>query len=269
MISRDEVVQWLDDAPASDVEELELWFDDIEFGEQLELSLTDLDVWWERLGRDGERLGDDDDPALVGIEFREHLVASSRNPVGAWEAELIADQVDNAFVEYGAWAGLDATAADAALKSSLSGLVASSDALLARVQQVRLISQGGRIGLGEVTESGKSVFVPLDRVRTHRNTDKHGTYRWYNDYRLPEHRRAHSAGNRRQQLNMITYTLGVNALSMHVPPGPRPTTGPLSHLNRVNLTFERAQELENCPRWRWTPRFEVGAPGCGPYDGDS
>ena len=143
-------------------------------------------------------------------------------------------------------------------------------------QQVRLISQGGRIGLGEVTESGKPVFVPLDRIRTHRNTDKRGTYRWYNDYRLPEHlgggvvtvrlhanaedakrkfnraenvrqippgdpdfevlyrrrndaesinrhlddtlwlRRAHSVGNRRQLLNMITYTLGVNALSMHV-----------------------------------------------------
>jgi hypothetical protein len=45
-------------------------------------------------------------------------------------------------------------------------------------RQVRLISQGGRIGLGEVTESGKPVFVPLDRIRTHRNTDKRGTYRW-------------------------------------------------------------------------------------------
>jgi phospholipase C len=29
-------------------------------------------------------------------------------------------------------------------------------------------------------------------------------------------RRAHSVGNRRQLLNMITYALGVNALSMHV-----------------------------------------------------
>ncbi|MGK2954993.1 MAG: hypothetical protein ACSLFI_04905 [Solirubrobacterales bacterium] len=143
-------------------------------------------------------------------------------------------------------------------------------------EQVRLISQAGRIGLGEVTESGKPVFVPLDRIRTHRNTDKRGTYRWYNDYRLPEDlgggvvtvrlhanaedakrkfnraenvrqippgdpdfevlyrrrndaesinrhlddtlwlRRAHSVGNRRQLLNMITYALGVNALSMHV-----------------------------------------------------
>jgi len=29
-------------------------------------------------------------------------------------------------------------------------------------------------------------FVELPRVRTHRNTDKTG-YRWYNDYRLPDH----------------------------------------------------------------------------------
>ena len=26
------------------------------------------------------------------------------------------------------------------------------------------------------------MFVPLDRIRTHRNVDKRGTYRWYNDY---------------------------------------------------------------------------------------
>ena len=30
------------------------------------------------------------------------------------------------------------------------------------------------------------MFVPLERVRTHRNADKRGRYRWYNDYRLPE-----------------------------------------------------------------------------------
>jgi hypothetical protein len=53
-------------------------------------------------------------------------------------------------------------------------------------QEVRLIADGGRIGLGETTETGEPVFVPLERVRTHRNADKGGTYRWYNDYRLPE-----------------------------------------------------------------------------------
>lgn len=142
--------------------------------------------------------------------------------------------------------------------------------------EVRLISQGGRIGLGETTETGEPVFVPLERVRTHRNADKRGTYRWYNDYRLPEHlgggtvtvrlhtndedrrrkfnraenvrqippgdpdfetlykrrndaesinrhlddtlwlRRAHSVGARRQLLNLITYAMGVNAMSMRV-----------------------------------------------------
>ncbi len=30
------------------------------------------------------------------------------------------------------------------------------------------------------------LFTRLPRVRTHRNADK-GGYRWYNDYRLPEH----------------------------------------------------------------------------------
>lgn len=141
---------------------------------------------------------------------------------------------------------------------------------------VRLLAEGGRIGLGEVTETGEPVFVPLERVRTHRNPDKRGTFRWYNDYRLPERvgggvvtvrlhanhddakrkfnraenvrqiapgdpdfevlyrrrndaesinrhlddtlwlRRAHSVGHRRQLVNLITYALGVNGLSMQV-----------------------------------------------------
>ena len=141
---------------------------------------------------------------------------------------------------------------------------------------IRLIAQGGRIGLGEVADNGESVFVPLERMRTHRNPDKRGTFRWYNDYRLPERlgggvvtvrlhanhddakrkfnraenvrqiapgdpdfevlyrrrndaesinrhlddtlwlRRAHSVGHRRQLLNLITYALGVNGLSMQV-----------------------------------------------------
>ena len=51
---------------------------------------------------------------------------------------------------------------------------------------MRLIAKGGRIELGEITEIGEPVFVPLERVRTHRNADKGGTFRWYNDYRLPE-----------------------------------------------------------------------------------
>ena len=41
------------------------------------------------------------------------------------------------------------------------------------------------MGISVLTDTGKRTFLPLERVRTHRNTDK-GGYRWYNDYRLPE-----------------------------------------------------------------------------------
>jgi hypothetical protein len=143
-------------------------------------------------------------------------------------------------------------------------------------QTIRLLAEGGRVGLGEITDTGKSVFVALQRVRTHRNADKQGTYRWYNDDRLPEHlgagvvtvrlhtngddedrkfnraenvrqippgdpdfetlyrrrndaesinrhlddtlwlRRAHTIGARRQLLNLITYAMGVNAMTMQL-----------------------------------------------------
>jgi len=142
--------------------------------------------------------------------------------------------------------------------------------------EVRLIAKGGRIGLGEITETGEPVFVPLERVRRHRNADTIRTFLWYNDYRLPERlgggivtvrshsndedkrrkfnraenvrqippgdpdfetlykrrndvesinrhlddtlwlRRAHAVGARRQLLNVITYAMGVNAMSMRV-----------------------------------------------------
>ncbi|MPZ68287.1 MAG: hypothetical protein GEU71_02015 [Actinobacteria bacterium] len=49
----------------------------------------------------------------------------------------------------------------------------------------RLYASGGAIGLGELTDTGEVEFVELERVRTHRNADKNGLYRWYNDYRLP------------------------------------------------------------------------------------
>ena len=51
---------------------------------------------------------------------------------------------------------------------------------------VRLYAQGGALGIGELDESGNLHFVELERVRTHRNADKNGKYRWYNDYRLPD-----------------------------------------------------------------------------------
>jgi hypothetical protein len=51
---------------------------------------------------------------------------------------------------------------------------------------IDLYAQGGAIGIGTLAADGELLLTPLPRVRTHRNTDKSG-YRWYNDYRLPEH----------------------------------------------------------------------------------
>lgn len=52
---------------------------------------------------------------------------------------------------------------------------------------VALFAQGGAIGIGTLTETGDRTFTPLRRIRTHRNADKAGTFRWYNDYALPHH----------------------------------------------------------------------------------
>lgn len=42
------------------------------------------------------------------------------------------------------------------------------------------------MGIGELTDTGDLLFIALRRARTHRNRDKNGKYRWYNDYRLPD-----------------------------------------------------------------------------------
>ncbi len=51
---------------------------------------------------------------------------------------------------------------------------------------VDLHAQDGAIGLGQLTDKGELHFVPLTRIRTHRNQDKNGRYRWYSDYQLPD-----------------------------------------------------------------------------------
>jgi hypothetical protein len=51
---------------------------------------------------------------------------------------------------------------------------------------ITLYAKGGAVGLGELSETGDLTFTELPRVRTHRNRDKNGQYRWYNDYRLPQ-----------------------------------------------------------------------------------
>ncbi|MEX1046415.1 MAG: hypothetical protein WD050_03295 [Actinomycetota bacterium] len=56
-----------------------------------------------------------------------------------------------------------------------------------RSVRLRLFAEAGAIGLLRSTETGEQVFEPLTRIRTHRVRDKNGLYRWYNDYRLPEH----------------------------------------------------------------------------------
>jgi hypothetical protein len=54
------------------------------------------------------------------------------------------------------------------------------------VRTVRLYAKGGAIGLGELTDRGEMDFVELPRLRTHRNQDASGLFRWYNEYVLPE-----------------------------------------------------------------------------------
>jgi hypothetical protein len=54
------------------------------------------------------------------------------------------------------------------------------------VRTVRIYARGGAIGLGELTDRGELDFVELPRLRTHRNQDASGLFRWYNEYVLPE-----------------------------------------------------------------------------------
>ena len=51
---------------------------------------------------------------------------------------------------------------------------------------IKLFARGGTLGFVELDDRGAPIFEPLRRVRTHRNQDKNGLYRWYNDYQLPD-----------------------------------------------------------------------------------
>jgi hypothetical protein len=51
---------------------------------------------------------------------------------------------------------------------------------------ITLYARGGAVGIGDLTETGDLTYTELPRVRTHRNRDKNGKYRWYNDYQLPD-----------------------------------------------------------------------------------
>ena len=50
---------------------------------------------------------------------------------------------------------------------------------------LKLFSKGGQLGVGELTHTGDIAFIALERIRTHRARNSAGTYRWYNDHRLP------------------------------------------------------------------------------------
>lgn len=51
---------------------------------------------------------------------------------------------------------------------------------------VRLFARGGAVCVAELTETGEQELTELRRVRTTRRDGKNGTYRWYNEYALPE-----------------------------------------------------------------------------------
>jgi hypothetical protein len=51
---------------------------------------------------------------------------------------------------------------------------------------ISLFARGGALGIGTLTDTGEMAFTELPRVRTHRHSGK-THYRWYNDYRLPDH----------------------------------------------------------------------------------
>ncbi|MEJ7801568.1 MAG: hypothetical protein WKF60_13675 [Ilumatobacter sp.] len=51
---------------------------------------------------------------------------------------------------------------------------------------VPLYARGGAPGIGRMLDDGSMEFEPLRRIRTHRRADKVGTFRFYNDYELPD-----------------------------------------------------------------------------------
>ena len=52
---------------------------------------------------------------------------------------------------------------------------------------IHVFARAGAIGIGQLDDTGQMSFLELERVRTHRNADKNGKFRWYNTYRLPRH----------------------------------------------------------------------------------
>ena len=67
-----------------------------------------------------------------------------------------------------------------------SAYVEEKTVTVAGREHYAIYARGGAVGIGELTETGDLRFTELPRIRTHRNRDKNGKYRWYNDYQLPD-----------------------------------------------------------------------------------
>jgi hypothetical protein len=54
-------------------------------------------------------------------------------------------------------------------------------------ETITLYARAGALGIGRLTDDGEHHFDELRRTHTIRRADKAGTYRWYNEYALPDH----------------------------------------------------------------------------------
>ena len=53
-------------------------------------------------------------------------------------------------------------------------------------ETITLYARAGALGIGRLTDDGEHHFDELRRIHTIRRADKAGTYRWYNEYALPD-----------------------------------------------------------------------------------
>jgi len=124
-----------------------------------------------------------------------------------------------------------------------------------------LSSKAGAIGVMRPTEAGDLRFAPLARIRTHRMRARSGLYRWYNDYRLPEHLGGgqitvglhHDDEDRKRRFNRTENRPADPALGSGLRPSLRPAKrlrvaepGPAGHpvLRRPHSLGWRRQQVE-------------------------
>jgi hypothetical protein len=98
--------------------------------------------------------------------------------VAEFEADLISQRTKE---------GMAIAKAKGKLKGRPPKLSAAQEAQTINGETVSLYAKGGAIGVGQLDDTGTMTFTPLRRIRTHRNADKAGRYRWYNDCALPDY----------------------------------------------------------------------------------